>query len=172
MASKADPSLLISIINTSSTKQASQKKSLIYKHSRKLDKGELIYNSKKRKYIYCKYYTYGIISTTNLWNHLKSKYRIIAETIQSRIKVLASQKLKELYKQAAAENKTNDFDSYILKKVLNKEVINQAIINFIIIRNLPFQTIKWLEFYTLCQAPNQASDKYLIITYLEVSQIN
>ena len=67
---------------------------------------------------------YGAILTTNLWNYLKLKYRIIAETIQSYTKILASQKLKEPYKQAAAEDKTDDFNFYILKKVLNKEVIN------------------------------------------------
>ena len=81
MAFKADSSLLISIIDTSSTKQASQKRSLIYKHSCKLDEGEPIYNLKNRKYIYYKYCTYGIILTTNLRNYLKLKYKIIAETI-------------------------------------------------------------------------------------------
>jgi len=90
MASKADSSLLISIINTSSTKQASQKISPIYKHSRELDKGEPIYNLKKRKYIYYKYCIYGAISTTNLRKHLKLKYRITVKTIQSCIKALAS----------------------------------------------------------------------------------
>ena len=154
MASEADSSLLTSIIDTSSTKQASQKRFLIYKHSCKLDKGEPIYDLKNWKYIYCKYCMYGAISTTNLWNHLKSKYGIIAETIQSYIKALASQKLKELYEQAAAKDKIDDFNSYILEKVLNKEIINQAVINFIIVRNLPFWTVKWLEFYTLCQALN------------------
>ena len=66
MASKADSSLLTSTINTSSTKQVSLKRSLIHKHSHKLNKGEPIYNSKKRKYIYYKYCMYSIISTTNL----------------------------------------------------------------------------------------------------------
>ena len=80
MASKADSSLLTSIINTSSTKQASQKRSLTHKYSREPD-GELIYDLKKRKYIYCKYYTYGVILITNLQNHLKLKYGIIIEII-------------------------------------------------------------------------------------------
>ena len=171
MASKADSSLFTSTINTSSIKQASQKRSLIYKHSRKLNKGELIYNLKKRKYIYCKYCTYSTILTANLWNYLKLKYRIIVQTIQSYIKVLASQKLEELYKQAAAKNKIDDFNFYILKKVLNKEVINQALIDLIIIQNLLLRTVKWLEFYVFYQALNRASDKYLIITCLAVSQI-
>ena len=133
MAFEADSSLFTSIINTFSTKQASQKRSPIHKHSRKLDKGEPIYDLKNQKYIYCKYCMYGAISITNLWNYLKSKYKIIAKTIQSRTKALASQKLKELYKQAAAEDKTDNFNSYILEKVLNKEVINQAVMNFIIV---------------------------------------
>ena len=90
MASKADSSLLTSTIDTFSTKQASQKRSPIYEHSRELDKGEPIYDSKNWKYIYCKYCMYGAILTTNLWNHLKLKYRIIAKTIQSRTKALAS----------------------------------------------------------------------------------
>ena len=66
MASKADSSLLISIIDTFSVKQASQKKSLIYKHSCELNKGEVIYNLKKRKYTYCKYCIYGVILIINL----------------------------------------------------------------------------------------------------------
>ena len=66
MASKADSSLLTSTIDTSSIKQASQKRSLIHEHSCELDKGEPIYNLKNRKYIYCKYCMYGIILTTNL----------------------------------------------------------------------------------------------------------
>jgi len=90
MASEADSSLLISIINTSSVKQASQKRSPIYKHSREPDKGEPIYDLKKRKYIYYKYCTYGAILTTNLRNHLKLKYGIIVQTIQSCIKALVS----------------------------------------------------------------------------------
>ena len=174
MASEADSSLLTStlnLINTSSTKEAGQKRSLIYKYSCELDESELISNSKKRKYIYCKYCTYGAISTTNLQNYLKLKHGIVVKIMQSYTKVLASQKLEELYKQAAAENKTNDFNSYILKKVLNKEVIDQALINLIIVQNLLFQAIKWPEFYIFCQALNQASDGYLTTTYLEVSRI-
>ena len=81
MASEADSSLLISTINIFSTKQASQKRFLIYKYSRKLNKGELIYDLKNWKYIYCKYCMYGVILTTNLRNYLKLKYGIIAKTI-------------------------------------------------------------------------------------------
>jgi len=79
--------------------------------------------------------------------------------------------LEELYKQAAAENETDDFDSYVLKKVLNKEVINQALMNLIIVRNLPFRTVEWPEFHVFCQALNQASDRYLTTTHSGVSQM-
>ena len=93
MASKADFSLLISIINTSSTKQASQKRSPIYKHSRELDKGELIYNLKKRKYIYYKYCMYGTILITNLQNQIIYTKRVILKVVQ----IVKEQKKRFLY---------------------------------------------------------------------------
>ena len=81
IADDREPHAALGIINTSSTKLASWKRSPIYKYPYKLGKEGLIYNLKKQKYIYYKYCIYGIILTTNLRNYLKLKYRVIIKTV-------------------------------------------------------------------------------------------
>ena len=59
-----------------------------------------------------------------------------------RTKGAVSSKLKQLYDEAFAQNDTTEFDSCVLKKVLNKDVIKQALLNLIVVYNLPFRVVK------------------------------
>jgi len=60
------------------------------------------------------------------------------EVSDSSTKVAAYKKLKQLYNKASAQNNITKFNSYVLKKILNKDIIKQALLNLIIIYNLPF----------------------------------
>ena len=76
-----------------------------------------------------------------------------------------------MYEDTLAENETDEFNSKVLRRVLNKEVINQALTNLIVVRNLPFRIIEWPEFHVFYQALNRESNDYITIAYLEVSRI-
>ena len=56
-------------------------------------------------------------------------------------KVAACEKLKQLYDEAFAQNDTTEFDSHVLKKILNKDVIEQVLLNLIVVHNLPFWAV-------------------------------
>jgi hypothetical protein len=49
---------------------------------------------------------------------------------------------------------TTKIESTVLKKILNKDILNQALMNLIVVRNLPFSTVQWLEFHILYRALN------------------
>ena len=47
-----------------------------------------------------------------------------------------------------------EIESIVLKKTLNKDILNQALVNLIVVQNLPFSAVQWLEFYVFCGALN------------------
>ena len=89
----------------------------------------------------------------------------------SSTKVAAFEKLKQLYDEASAQNDITEFDSYVLKKILNKDVIEQALLNLIIIYNLLFQAVKWPELYILCQALNLELRSCILASHATVAKI-
>ncbi|OCK91146.1 uncharacterized protein K441DRAFT_576174, partial [Cenococcum geophilum 1.58] len=66
--------------------------------------------------------------------------------------------------------KTKELNLEVLRAVLNKEVINKALIILIIVQNLLFRIVKWLEFHILLQLINPKVDGYITIAYLAVSK--
>lgn len=163
MASEADSSLLIDTLDSieaSSTQQERSLRSPIHQYSRPPNDDEPKLDGKGRKIIYCFKCSYGTSATTNLRNHLKSKHQIVLVVSDSSTKVAACEKLKQLYNEASAQNDTTEFDSQVLKKILNKDVIKQALLNLIVIRNLPFRAVEWPELHILCQALNPESRSY------------
>ena len=42
----------------------------------------------------------------------------------------------------------------ILEKVLYKEIINEALISLVVVRNLLFSVVEWLEFHTFYKVFN------------------
>ena len=79
MALEADSSLIIStigLINTETT-NCGKKTVLIYKYTRELYAGELIYNKKGSLFIYYLQCSYTRMLTTNIHHHLKLSYGII-----------------------------------------------------------------------------------------------
>ncbi|PVH91043.1 hypothetical protein DM02DRAFT_375968, partial [Periconia macrospinosa] len=129
MASEADSSLLTDTLDSIESSSIQKDKSLrspIHQYSRQPNDNEPKLDGKGRKIIYCSKCSYGASATTNLRNHLKSKHQIVLVVSDSSTKVAACEKLKQLYDEASAENSTAKFDSYVLKKVLNKDVIEQC----------------------------------------------
>jgi hypothetical protein len=57
----------------------------------------------------------------------------------------------------------------ILKASLNTTVLTEALISLIVVRNLSYTTVKWPEFYTFCQALNQACEGKITTSHSGVS---
>ena len=93
------------------------------------------------------------------------------EASDSSTKVAVYEKLKQLYNKASTQSNITKFNSYILKKILNKDVIKQALLNLIIIYNLPFQAVKWPELYILYQALNPELRSYILVSYTTITKI-
>jgi len=64
--------------------------------------------------------------------------------------VAVNKQMRQLYQQARVDSKREEFDTKILKACLNTLVITEALITLIVVQNLSFTLVKWLEFYTLC----------------------
>ena len=58
----------------------------------------------------------------------------------------------------------------MLQAVLNKEVIDEALVALIVVRNLPFRMVEWLEFYVLLQLINPKVDGHITTAHLIVSK--
>jgi hypothetical protein len=86
------------------------------------------------------------------------------------MKAIAIAQLEALWKQVSNDNQSAEFDSVILKSVLNKEALTQALINLIVVRNLPFRAVEWPEFHTFYQALNPESVSYITTSYSAVSK--
>ena len=89
----------------------------------------------------------------------------------SSTKVIVCKKLKQLYDKASTQNDITKFNSQVLKKILNKDIIKQALLNLIIIQNLPFRAVEWLELYILCQALNPESRSYIPVSHATVPEM-
>jgi hypothetical protein len=103
---------------------------------------------------YCKYCTnYSAISLTTARRHLQTKHEIAIPVI-SKIHRLASQGVDEIY--LATGITRQNYDSKVLKSVINKKAILEAFVRLIVRHDLPFRAIQWLELHTLLQIVNPA----------------
>jgi len=93
---------------------------------------------------------YSSINSTNIRKHILGAHQIVVE-------------------KRVSAHETNDLDAQILKDHLNKAVITKALISLIIVRNLPYATIEWPEFYTLCQALNQQCAGMITTTHSKIA---
>ena len=85
-------------------------------------------------------------------------YRITIEKALSKNQAIVQQQLKQLYHQAKANSKADEFNTEILEACLDKSVITEALISLIVVQNLSFALVEWPEFHTLCQVLNRASE--------------
>ena len=82
--------------------------------------------------------------------HLESHHEIIVPKDLSKNQEKVQHQLTQLYGQAQAEGTTEEFDNQILADSINLKVLIKALITLIIVRNLSFILVKWLEFHVLC----------------------
>jgi len=178
MASETDFSLLtdaIDSIEVSSTQQGSQKErkltSPIHEYARPPKDDEPTKDAKGRKILYCIRCSHPASSTTNLQYHVKAKHHIDVKLNDGRTKGPASEKLKQLYAEALAQDDTTEVDSCVLKSVLNEDVIEQAVLNLIVVHNLPFRAVQWPELHVLCQALNPESKSHIPASHTTVAKM-
>jgi hypothetical protein len=80
-----------------------------------------------------------------------------------------NRQIRQLYHEAQAIGEIEEFNTEVLKACLNITVIIEALISLIVIRNLSYALVKWLEFYTLCQVLNRASKGKIITSHSRVT---
>ena len=174
MASELDSSVLLNSvesIETSST-QTRKKKSNIHQYCRDPSASETSRDDQNRKIYYCSLCSeYNAVTTTNLRRHLAKEHGIELELPISNIKSVALKQLKELWQQEAVNGQLGEFNSLILKSILNKEVLDQALINLIVLRNLPFRVVEWPEFHAYCQALNPEAIGFITTTHSAVGEM-
>ena len=82
--------------------------------------------------------------------HLKRHYKIIVNKTKNKTNTTISKQLKQYYYQVEVNSNIIEFDSEVLKKYFFQAVITKALVTLIVIQNLSFCIVKWLEFYTFC----------------------
>jgi hypothetical protein len=167
MASNVDSSsnLESSSVTISTTTQASPlitQSSPIHEHTRPADKDEPERDpATKRRIFYCKYCSYGNPITTNLRRHLLRLHSIEANTRTSSTKATAIEKLIHLWNAATDDDTTNQLESLVLKKTLNREISQKALLELIITCNLPLSIVQHPVFHTFCGTLNPKSIEIL-----------
>jgi hypothetical protein len=81
--------------------------------------------------------------------HLR-RHGIAVEKALSKNQVAVNQQLRQLYRQAKTNNDTDEFTTEILEGYLDKAVLTEALVSLVVVRNLSFHLVEWLEFHTLC----------------------
>ena len=157
-------------LEISSTQTSRRNKSIVHHYYRKPSENELVRDSQNRKLYYCSLCSYNASSTTNIRYHLQSKHEIEPNRSIPRTKATAANQLRELWKQASIDNQSTEFNSLILKSVLNRDVLDQALVNLVVVRSLPFRVIEWPEFHAFCQALNPELVSYITTTHSAISK--
>src|SRR2546430_14474721 len=91
---------------------------------------------------------YSTSVSQNMKKHLKGRHKITVERALSKNQVAVNKQLRQLYQQAEANDKRDEFDTKILEACLNTSVITKALITLIVVRNLSFALVEWPEFHT------------------------
>jgi hypothetical protein len=106
--------------------------------------------------------------TTNMRWHLQTKHQIIVNRTPGLIQATTTQQLQQLYLRAESSGETEAINTQVFRKHLNQDIINEALVSLIVVRNLPFRTVEWPEFHTLCQVLNPQSSEFLTTAHSQV----
>ena len=131
-------------------------------------------NGEDPKLKYCIHCTttpiYGTSVTTNMRKHLLSKHQIDIERDLGLIQAATIQQLEQLYLRAESSGQTADIDTQVFWKHLNQDAIDEALVSLIVVRNLPFQMVRWPKFHTFCQVLNPESSNYITTAHSQVTK--
>lgn len=75
-----------------------------------------------------------------------------------------------MYLRAKISGETNVLNSLVFQEHLNQDVIDEALVTLIVVRNLPFRVVEWLEFHALCQALNPESSNCITTAHSQLAQ--
>ena len=172
MASEADLSLFARSATQDSTQSRTRGRSAhtTWIHSRTAHKED----GEDPKLRYCIHCTttpiYGTAVTTNMRAYLQTKHDVIIEREPSLIQATTVQQLQQLYLRADLSGQTEEIDAQVFRKHLNQDTINEALVSLIVVRNLPFRTVEWLEFHTFCQVLNPESSDFITTAHSQVGK--
>jgi hypothetical protein len=93
---------------------------------------------------------YGSKQSENIKKHLQRKHSIIVKKSLNKTYKAANQQLLNLYHRVEGTAVTKELDTTVLKAQLNKLVITKALVTLIVVRNLLYYFVEWLEVYALC----------------------
>jgi hypothetical protein len=171
MDSEAESSFTPSTSFQSTLKQLrSQVSSAVWAHCRKARDDE----DPDPKLKYCTHCTtpsiYCTSISTNMRKYLKGQHKIDVEIPISRVQATTLQQLEQLYLRAELLGQTEEIDAQVFLKQLNQDIIDEALVSLIVVRNLPFQMVEWLEFQAFCQALNPKSDSFITIAHSQIGR--
>jgi hypothetical protein len=128
----------------------------VWKHIRNPTKEE------NQAHFYCIHYNketrkpYHTSLLENIKKHIQGFYKIPIEMAISKNQAIVNLQLRQYYHQATGTSEQEELNTKILEAHLNISVIIKALITLIIVRNLSYTLIEWLEFHTLYQVLNRA----------------
>jgi len=112
---------------------------------------------------------YGSDTSSAMTKHIQRHHpTIVIEKPLSKKQEVVEQQLRQLYIQAKANGDTDEFHLEVLGACLNDEVVLEALITLIVVRNLSYNLVEWVEFHTLCQALNKACIGRILTSYSTV----
>ena len=176
MASEGESSLADSASASISTLPQGRPRTAtqLWQHSRTALDGEPLKRGVNR-IMYCRHCplesTYSSDVSTNFRRHLQSKHQITAKELPSVVRATAAAQLQALYQDADSVNRTQELDTQVFQKVLDRDVLNKALVLLITVRNLPFRIVEWPEFHTFCQVLNPESKDYLLTAHATIPKL-
>jgi hypothetical protein len=165
MSSFIDTTLSITPSDTLESTSASQSRKKSKKSAPVWDHTRYPLEDENTDFFYCSYCPldgdkppYDSDSSSNMTKHINRNHPIIViEKKPNKKQEVVKEQLRALYSHAKGTENIEDFQFEALESVLNDEVVLDALIHLIVVRNLSYSYVEWLEFHTFCQALNKAS---------------
>ncbi|EED18402.1 conserved hypothetical protein [Talaromyces stipitatus ATCC 10500] len=140
-----------------------------WSHTRTPREGEPERQGKNRLF-YCKYCeSYSAQASNNFRDHLKKKHGIDIQPTPE-VQSATLDQLQQLYLRAISSGQTQEIDTQVLQKVLDKDMINEALVSLIVARNLPFNVVEWPEFHVFCRLLNPEADNFITTAHSEIAK--
>jgi len=154
-----------------SSNSSRKKTATIHQHTRPRLAGETE-KANGRPVLYCRYCTtYSSPITTNFRTHLLRRHGISSESRNASAKIAAGERLRQIWDEALAKGATEEVESLVLQKVMNRDVSRQAIIELIVIENLPFSIVQTPQFHTFCASLNPKAMDFLPTSHSTISSM-
>jgi len=107
--------------------------------------------------------------SSNLRTHLKTHHNIIVEITSGVVQEQVNKQLEQLYLRAETSNQTEEVDTRVLRKVLDRERIHEAFVSLLVTANLSFRLVELPQFHAYNQTLNPEASGVVTTSHSHVA---